>query len=184
MGYAKDVYELKEDLTNDPTFFFISKGQRDIIKVVQYSFVQQWQGKNVYNLGFGDYEPANENVADDANTNNGDAYKVFHTVLSTIPAFFKKLSDGIIMVRGSDSVPGFVENCKLTCTRNCIDDCKKYNRRMSVYQGYVNKNYSELTEQYCFWGGREDAWEGIVLEPYEGVEKYDAVLVYQKHLIL
>lgn len=35
------VYELQEDDTrNEMTFFFISKGETDIIKAIQYSLVQ------------------------------------------------------------------------------------------------------------------------------------------------
>jgi hypothetical protein len=35
-------------------------------------------------LGFGDYDLENDKIVDDINTNNGDAFKVFNTVLGTI----------------------------------------------------------------------------------------------------
>ncbi len=106
----------------------ISKGEQDVVKAIQYSFVQKIIGKNVFNLGFGDYDIERDLILDNVNTNNGDTYKVFNTVLSTIPTFFEKFNLDIIMVQGSDGRPEFIEQCKLGCLKKCILECKNYNK--------------------------------------------------------
>ena len=76
------VYELQEDDTrNEMTFFFISKGETDIIKAIQYSFIQDLNGRHLFNLGFGDYDLENDKIRDDIDSNNNYVYKVFNTVL-------------------------------------------------------------------------------------------------------
>jgi hypothetical protein len=92
------------------SFFFISKGEKDIIKAIQFSFVQELNGRKIYNLGFGDYDLENDKIIDDINTNNGDAYKVLNTALSTIPIFFENFGSEILMVQGSD---GSLDNFRI-----------------------------------------------------------------------
>ena len=65
-------------------------------------YVLDFRGQRVYNLGFGDYDLDTDSISDDLTTNNGDPYKVFHTVLHTIPQFFETYSDAMMMVLGSD----------------------------------------------------------------------------------
>jgi hypothetical protein len=65
-------------------------------------YVLDFRGRRVYNLGFGDYDLDTDSISDDLTTNNGDPYKVFHTVLHTIPQFFETYSDAMMMVLGSD----------------------------------------------------------------------------------
>jgi hypothetical protein len=46
MSNIDNTYELQEDKSaHDLKFFFISKGKQDIIKAIQYSFVQELNGK-------------------------------------------------------------------------------------------------------------------------------------------
>jgi hypothetical protein len=178
-----NAYELETDKSADGLkFFFISKGELDVIKVIQFSFVQQLNGKNVYNLGFGDYDLENDTIVDNVNTNNGDAYKVFNTVLSTIPVFFENYGDGILMVQGSDGRPEFVESCKLACKKKCADECRNYNRRINVYRGYIDKNYEILIVDYQFLGAILDKEQQIILGPYERHKKYDSVFLLKKNV--
>ncbi len=182
MSDLKSIYDLKMDKSeNDLKFFFISKGEQDVIKAIQFSFVQKLNGQNIYNLGFGDYDLENDKIVDDINTNNGDAYKVFNTVLSTIPIFFDNFSNEILMVQGSDGRPEFVENCKLNCKKKCVDECKKYNRRINIYRGYIDKNYEDLIIDYQFLGGVKDEEQLTILEPYERYKKYDSVFLFQNN---
>jgi hypothetical protein len=128
MNKSQSVYEIEEQKSErDIKFFFVSKGREDVIKAIQYSFVQELYGKDVYNLGFGDYDLEADTIIDNANTNNGDVYKVFNTVLSTIPIFFVNRKDDILMVLGSDGRPQFIENCRLTCTKKCDSECRNFN---------------------------------------------------------
>ncbi|MBW0176883.1 hypothetical protein [Sediminibacterium sp.] len=183
MNNFENIYELKEDKSaTGLKFFFISKGERDIIKAVQFSFIQELNGRNIYNLGFGDYDLENDTITDDINTNNGDAYKVLNTVLSTIPIFFENFSNDILLVQGSDGRPAFAENCRLVCKKNCIDECKNYNRRINIYRGYVDKNYEELIADYQFLGGSINEEQQIILQPYERYKKYDSVFLFRKNI--
>lgn len=181
MKDVENVYQVEEDLSsNGLKFFFISKGKTDIIKIVQYLYVQDLYGTKVYNLGFGDYDLEKDIILDDINTNNGDVYKVFNTVLSTIPVFFKKFEHALLMVRGSDGRPAFVESCRLTCSKNCVDDCKNFNRRINIYRAYVNKNIEILEFEYQFLGGIKKHDQQMVIERYEPEKKYDSVLLFKK----
>jgi len=161
------------------SYYFASKGNDNIIKAVDYSYLMKFKGLKVYNLAFGDYNAFKDELDDEANSQNGDVYKVFNTVLSTIPAFFDSFPNSMMIVKGSDSSPSFIQRCKLTCNRNCIDRCKKSHRRINVYLGYVNKNFNELIKRFTFYGGIENS-EQIKIENYVPGKKYDAVLVYKK----
>lgn len=136
------VYELYEDDSRDDmTFFFISKGGSDIIKAIQYSFVKEIDGRNLFNLGFGDSDLENDIIRDDIDSNNDDAYKVFNTVLSTVLIFFEKHKNDYLIVNGSDGHKDFIEQCITSCIKRCTTGCKKFNRRMNVYRMLLNKNH-------------------------------------------
>ncbi len=181
MSNFENIYELKEQKSEtDIKYFFISKGKEDVIKVIQFSFVQELNEKNVYNLGFGDYDIENDIIIDDVNTNNGDAYKVFHTVLSTIPAFFTIYENDILIVQGSDGRPDFIENCRITCVKNCFEECRKFNRRINVYRKYVDKFYDQLVLNYQFFGGKKNEESQTILEEYVCHKGYDAVFLLKR----
>lgn len=178
----QNAYEFQQEKSvKELTFFFISDGIAEIIKIVQYSFVQDFDGISVYNLGFGDYDIVNEMIYDNVNTNNGDAYRVFNTVLNTIPVFFTTYPGSILLVQGSDGRPEFTDNCKLACLKNCKSECKNFNRRLTVYRGYVNKNFRQLVIDYQFFGGKRDNDEAIIMEPYKIQGKYEAVFLLKKN---
>lgn len=182
MSSLDSIYHLEEQKSEqDLKFLFISKGQQDVVKVIQYSFVQKLFGKSVYNLGFGDYDIVMDAIVDDVNTNNGDAFKVLNTVLSTIPTFFKNYGDCILMVQGSDGRPEFMETCKQTCVKKCKDECRNFNRRISIYRNYVNKNYEQLVVGYQFFGGLRDEQGNSALEGYIVGKKYDSVLLIKRN---
>jgi hypothetical protein len=177
------VYELQEDDTrNEMTFFFISKGETDIIKAIQYSFVQDLNGRHLFNLGFGDYDLENDKIRDDIDSNNNDVYKVFNTVMSTIPLFFEKHKNDYLIVNGSDGHKDFISQCILDCIKKCTSECKKFNRRITVYRGYVDKNYESLCTDYQFFGGIKDEFGNVTFDSYERHKKYDSVLLLNKKL--
>ena len=183
MRKIENLYELTEQKSEtDIKYFFISKGREDIIKAIQYSLVQELNGKNVYNLGFGDYDIENDIIIDSANTNNGDAYKVLNTVLSTIPKFFEIYSDDILMVQGSDGRPEFIVNFKLKCIKNCDEECKNFNRRINVYRKYVDKYYDQLILEYQFLGGKKNEKNQTIMEEYVCRKDYDAVFLLKRKL--
>jgi hypothetical protein len=151
---TEPVYKLVEDRSNDMIkFYFISKGRDDLIKAIQYNYFRNFKGMKVYNLGFGDYDFKYDDIDDNINTDNGDVYKVFNTVLSSIPRFFSSFPKALMIVQGSDSSVAFREKCRLTCIRKCETVCKKMHRRINIYAGYVNKNYETLKQEYTFYSG-------------------------------
>jgi hypothetical protein len=161
-------------------FFFVSKGVKDIIKIIQYQYVNKFEDRPVFNMGFADFDADTGKVSDEEVSNNVDPYKVFHTVLSTVPKLFEADDHAVLFVQGSDSKPSFIEQCRKTCTRKCDESqCKKSHRRINIYRGYVDKNYEQLTKDYDFFGG-EDINNQNLMEPYERYKKYNGVWVMKK----
>lgn len=159
-------------------FIFTSEGNSDVIKAIQYKYLTSLNGKRVYNLGFGDY--CNDTIIDDINSENGDVYWIFNTVLSTIPKFFEIFDSAIMVVSGSDSTESFVEKCKLICKKKCINICKNQHRRIRTYRYYVDKNFDLLSEDYSFAGGILGADNQTVLEMYVPFKEYDSIWVIKK----
>ena len=82
MNQPKYLYKSEEQLF---FFEFISEGSKGRIKkIVQYS---ETSTKNVFNLGFGDFDEETNGINDLSVTNNGDSLKVLATVASTVYAF-------------------------------------------------------------------------------------------------
>lgn len=180
MNNFQNVYNTNEDHFASEgilRFYFVSKGKTDIVKVVQYQYVKHFDGYPLFNFGFGDYNLETGDVSDEEVSNNDDQYKVFHTVLNTVPRLFDTYGNVILMVQGSDSKPEFIEDCRIGCFRKCGDeDCKKAHRRMNIYRNFVDKNFEALNKEYIFKGG-----EGIdsqnLIEFYKNGGKYNSVLV-------
>ncbi len=172
-------YNTINNLTNSGVqYLFISKGKKDIIKAIAYNIVDVEtdviKTDKIFNLGFGDYDYTKGTIDDSVSSDNGDVYKVFHTVLNTIPDFFKVYPNEAIMVSGSDSKADFIENCILICKKKCTDAtlCKNQHRRINVYKNHVDRNFNELNKTYTFYGGLEG-----VIELYQPQKKYDSVFV-------
>ena len=151
-----EKYETQEE-SNHLRYTFISKGQTDIMKIIAY----QRLGSNIpipgkgqlkaYNLAFGDRKDQTLEIDDTLNSNNGDMYKVFNTVLHTIPTFFSKYPDTCIAVQGSDK------------------------RRIKAYCMYVSKNYENLSTEYTFYGVT-----GTIFTPFKVGTVYDQVVFLPK----
>ena len=58
MNNFQNVYDTHEyhDEKDLLQFYFVSKGDKDIVKVVQYQYVKDFDGRPLFNLGFGDYD--------------------------------------------------------------------------------------------------------------------------------
>jgi hypothetical protein len=93
-------------INNDLTFYFQSRGpfgENPIAKIVTYTPIYKY-GVTYYNLGFGDYDPENNEVFYTTVSNNGDMRKILATVVSTLKIFFQEKPDEIVHIDGSDSV--------------------------------------------------------------------------------
>lgn len=172
---------LREDSEAGLKYFFISKGKTDIIKAIEYSFVVNLNGRSIFNLAFGDYI-INENLIDDlSNSDNGDARKVLFTVLNTVPQFFETFPLDIVMVAGSDSKEEYLEQCLLTCRKDCntTNDCRNKDKRISVYKKFVSYHFKELSKEYAFFGGVKNNGS-IQIVPYTANNTFDTLFVIKK----
>lgn len=161
---------------NNIKFFFESIGKTKIIKTIEYSSFRIFDGKRVFNLGFGDYDAVAVDISDDVNSNNDDMYKVFYTVLSSVPLFFKQNPNDAIWVQGSDSSENFINNCKPNCKKKCKqEECKNINRRIKTYRSFVNRNFEDLSKDYIFFGMINDS-----LVQYIPNHEYLGILVFKK----
>ena len=147
------------DKADDLTFFFISKGRRKIDKVVKYQKISSCYDRDVYNFGFGDRIGGTSKIDDKIISNNGDIYKVFNTVLQTIPEFFKKYPKSVLFVTGSDN--------------------EGEKKRIRVYRYFVNKNFIWIVKDYVMFGYIIENKKTIV-EQYITGKDYFAILIYKK----
>lgn len=128
-----DRYEISQN-SNGKVFTFISRGFSDIVKVVRYDELniiyrnEERKEFKAYNLGFGNKMEGSFEFDDKVRSNNGDMYRVFNSVLFTIPIFFQKFNDSAIHVKGSDQI------------------------RHLAYHRFINQRYQNLTLQYRFYG--------------------------------
>ena len=161
----------------------MSEGKKDVFKTIDYSYFLDHQGEKVYNLAFGDYVLGDDSFADNITTNNGDPYKVYQTVLATIPYFFQTYADAMLMVQGSDSTQQFFNNCHLTCNRKCPSgECRKAHRRISIYRNYIDKNLDSLIREYEFFGNMGSNVNQILIEKYVKGKKYLMVFLKKRKL--
>jgi len=172
-AYKTEVIDTE---TSKIQYLFESKGEQSIVKAIEYSFVRKLSGRKVYNLGFGDYKDGS--IIDDINSNNGDMRKVFSTVLNTVPKFFSENKESAIWVQGSDSAEDFKSKCEVSCKKKCTDVCKNYNRRIKAYRYYVDKNFTELSKEYIFFGYTNGDKPDFV--QYVPKNEYIGILVFKK----
>jgi len=181
MSQLTGAYTTVETVTDSGVHhLFITEGRETIIKIIQYTYVQDLLGRELYNLGFGDYDLRTRAILDNPTSNNGDHYRIFHTVLYTIPKFFNLYPDVILMVRGSDSRLAFINDCRLSCKKKCPSDkCRNAHRRIRLYQSYVEKNYDIYSQEYAFFGSKTNIEDQIVVESYQFGEKYSTILFHR-----
>jgi hypothetical protein len=184
MRDPKYFYDTEENVTDEGIqYTFLSEGINYIFKVIEYVYVQDFLGKKLYNLGFGDYDVQKGMISDGVISNNGDHYRVFNTVLNTIPLFFENYPNAIMGVQGSDSGPEFINSCKLTCIKKCSEnECKNSHRRINLYRSYVDQNYDMLVKEYAFLGGQKGVYSHRDVENYQRGRKYNSVFLMKKEL--
>jgi hypothetical protein len=159
---------------------FVTKGIENTLKIVEYSFVKKIFNQLIFNLGFGNYDPLWGRIDDETVSNNGDVYRVFNTVLSTIEAFLTAYPKIIISICGSDSTEEFVLRCKLNCDKRCDSYCKKKDRRINMYCKYLDRNLEQFSSAYEFWGDPEVKESFLNVEPYQPGKKYMKIFIGKK----
>ncbi|MDC8003558.1 hypothetical protein POV27_05815 [Aureisphaera galaxeae] len=164
--------------TKKVQYLFESTGNRSIIKVIEYTPVARRDGRTIYNLGFGDYDEETGTFLDDVNSNNGDMWKVFSTVLNTVPVFFRENKKAAIWVQGSDSAEDYKVLCEPTCNKKCNETCRNFNRRIKTYRYYVNKHFVDLSKEYVFFGLTGGDFPDFV--QYVPGNEYIGILIFRK----
>ncbi len=129
---------------------FVSEGPKGLIKkVVEYT---ETSTKNVYNLGFGDFDEETQSINDLSVTNNGDSLKVLATVASTVYAFTEKYPEAWILATGSTAV------------------------RTRLYRMGITNNLTEISEDFIVLGYNiKGTWEEFIVG-----EDYEAFLLTKK----
>lgn len=138
---SQEIYKLEVD-RGSKVYTFDSEGPKGVItKRIHFSplppeYTQEFGFTNVYNLGFGDYDPLTGILDDKANSNNGDRDKVLVTVAVAAIDFLRENPDITLYVTGSTKV------------------------RTRLYQIGVSQFYDTITSDYDVWGLEEDkGWE-------------------------
>lgn len=170
--------------TQTLTYLFFSEsldGKEDVLKIIQYAYMQDFSNRPVHNLGFGDFDLNTGEIDDGAMTNNGDAHKIFNTVLSSIPLFFKRYPNDLILVQGSDGRNEYEIDCRSHCVRNCTGSCHNFNRRMRVYCNYVSRKIDIFKSHYQFLGGSKNEQNWFDFEEFVPGKLYGAIMVFQKN---
>ena len=147
MKQPKYLYRSEEQFLY---FEFVSEGPKGRVKkLVEYT---ETGTKNVFNLGFGDYDEATGSINDLSVTNNGDSIKVLATVASTVYAFTEKHPNAWILATGSTTV------------------------RTRLYRMGITNNLAEITEDFSVYGySNKGIWEIFVPG-----EDYEAFLLTKK----
>ncbi len=163
-------------------FQFTSRGVKEILKAIEFhpQFYEVYR-RSVYSLIFGDYRNEAGRLQDFEISDNGDVYKVFHTVLSTIPLFFLYRPKTAILVQGSDSSRDFFRVCIHSCRKGCTHACKNEGRRIRIYRTFLDKYFVQLNEDYSFAGSiRSHERRHFYISSYEPGKAYDEIILFQK----
>jgi hypothetical protein len=126
------AYQLKSSKTLT-SYEFVSEGKKGFIqKRIQFTLINK---DEVYNLAFGDKNPATGDIDDLAISDNGDSEKVLATIVSAVYAFAEKKPNAWIFAVGSTP------------------------SRTRLYQTGIGKYYNGLTEEFEIFGQLNGEWE-------------------------
>ena len=132
-------------------FKFISQGPRGrIAKMVKYI---QTNVKDLYNLSFGDCDPATGEIDDRVISNNGDKEMVLSTVVASIYSFTDQHPEASVFATGSTKV------------------------RTRLYRIGIAKYLTEIKKDFFVFGFRSKKWEEFEI----GIE-YEGFLIKRKKL--
>ena len=131
-----------EYVSDKDQYIFESIGTNgSIFKVVIFSDI----GNNLYNLGFGDYDPITNEIDDKVVSDNGDMVKVIATVVGIALKFLAENPMTYIHIEGSSSL------------------------RTQLYNRILNRNYDDLIDLYEIYGSKNNDIPEIFQKntPYE-----------------
>jgi len=145
----------KYNYTADKTFMtysFMSMGPNGPIqKIAKFSEI----GSNLYNFGFGDYNPMNGDLSDTIVSNNKDTDVIMGTIGGIIYDFTNIFSEALIFIKGTNAT------------------------RSRLYQININKHWDRIEPVFEIWGLNNEEWE-----PFKKGVNYDAFLGRRKGAFL
>jgi hypothetical protein len=160
-----EKYELEKS-KNEEVFHFLSKGNKEILKIVKYDLIPNPQdyliphGIELYNLGFGDVlndpKTNQEYISDSERSNNGDKLKVLNTVASTVLLLFENHPNAFIYVSGNSP------------------------SRNREYRMGISKIHSKIMQEFDIAGLLKDENGFHYWEDYEHNKNYSAFLMKRK----
>lgn len=114
---------------------FISQGPKgDVKKVIRFT-TKKAQGKNYFNLSFGDWDDKNKRIDDRVVTDNGDLEKILGTIGAAIVDITEKFPQMHIYAQGSTP------------------------SRTRLYQIYINKYWQNIEPMFQVYAFVNDKWE-------------------------
>jgi hypothetical protein len=126
-------------------YSFRSTGRKGtIIKVVEFVEIQA----NVYNLGFGDFNPITQEIDDTIATKNGDMHKVLATIISITIDFLSDKPLAYVLFEGSTE------------------------SRTRLYQIAIHQYYDEFIRVFEIYGS-----DGGPFELFDKNKKYESFLI-------
>ena len=141
----------KYNYTSDRTFrvySFLSNGPNGPIQKIA-KFTEM--GQNIFNFGFGDYDPVTNDISDTSVSNNMDTEVIMGTLGSIIYDFTNLFLEAAIFVQGTNKA------------------------RTRLYQMNINKHWERISPIFEVFGLKEERWEAFK----KGVN-YDAFLGRRK----
>ena len=147
----------KYNYTSDRTFraySFLSNGPNGPIQKIA-KFTEM--GQNIFNFGFGDYDPATNDISDTSVSNNFDTDVIMGTLGSIIYNFTNVFLEAAIFIQGTDKP------------------------RTRLYQMNINKHWERISPIFDVFGLNGERWEvfrkGINFDSFIGRRKGASVIV-------
>jgi hypothetical protein len=128
---------------------FVSLGPKGAV-TKRIEFAKLAWAEEVYNLGFGDVQPAGE-LDDLVVTNNGDRAKVLATVVGAVYQFTARYPHAWVFAEGSTPA------------------------RLRLYRMAIARHMAEVTQDFRLFGLRDDHWE-----EFNQTAPYSALLAQRK----
>jgi hypothetical protein len=139
--------------TKEPEIFyyeFFSEGPNGKIrKVIQFQQIPE--AKNIYNLGFGDFNEDTGEVDDLSISNNKDTQKVLVTVANAVIDFLKQHPYAIVMAKGSTD------------------------SRTRLYQMGISQFFNQIDALFEIKGFKDDSWRA-----FEKGKNFEAFFIVSK----
>jgi len=150
--YLRPMFGLeKYNYTSDRTFqvySFLSNGPNGPIhKIAKFTEM----GQNIFNFGFGDYDPVTSDISDTSVSNNMDTEVIMGTLGSIIYDFTNLFFEAAIFVEGTNKA------------------------RTRLYQMNISKHWEGISPIFDVFGLKEENWEifkkGINYDAFLGRRK-------------